>query len=162
MPWVKNKLCFDSDDFDFICACVGNLGGYKRIIWYNLSCPLQTYCHLSTNNKLSVIFLRPTAQSIMAVVGERMSWTSVWSLNEHLHRPMMSYVPLKTTNYFKNLDSRTKTHNQCTWWRGDRKSQTGRGHWVTDKKWHLLTIAANFELSQFWVFDIMCFVLFVK
>ena len=30
------------------------MGGYKRTAWQNLNCLLQTCCHLSTNQKLSV------------------------------------------------------------------------------------------------------------
>ena len=33
---------------------VSNVGGLKGNAWYNLSCLLQTYCHLSTSQKLSV------------------------------------------------------------------------------------------------------------
>ena len=33
---------------------ISNVGGYKRSAWYNPSCLLQTYCHLSINKKMSV------------------------------------------------------------------------------------------------------------
>ena len=39
------------NDLGFICAGVSNVGGYKRNTWYNSSCLLQTYSHLSINEK---------------------------------------------------------------------------------------------------------------
>ena len=48
----KKKVRLDSNDFGFICAGVSNVVSYKRNVWYNLSC--QTYCHLSTKEKLPV------------------------------------------------------------------------------------------------------------
>jgi len=53
-PGYKKRFHLDSNDFGFICADVSNVGGYKRSAWCNLSCLLQTYCHLNTNEKLSV------------------------------------------------------------------------------------------------------------
>ena len=35
-PRVKNKFCLHSNDFGFICAGMGNMGGYKIIAWYKL------------------------------------------------------------------------------------------------------------------------------
>ena len=43
----------DSNDFDFICAGVSNVDGYKRNVLYNLSCLLQTYCTWSTKGEIS-------------------------------------------------------------------------------------------------------------
>ena len=60
-PWVKKKrkketkkFRLDSNDFSFISAGVSNVLSYKRNIWYNLSCLLQTYCRLSIIEKLFV------------------------------------------------------------------------------------------------------------
>ena len=53
-PQVQNEFRPDSNDFDFICAGVSNVGGYQRNARYNLSSLLHTYCHLNTNEKLSV------------------------------------------------------------------------------------------------------------
>ena len=50
----KKKGVPSSNDFAFIYAGVSNVGSYKGNAWYNPSCLLQTYCHLSTNEKLSV------------------------------------------------------------------------------------------------------------
>ena len=45
-----------------ICDDISNMGSYKRNAWYNLSCLLQIYCHLSTNEKLLAdSLLRPMA-----------------------------------------------------------------------------------------------------
>ena len=38
----------------FTCAGVSNLVSYKRNIWSNLSCLLETYCHLGIIEKLFV------------------------------------------------------------------------------------------------------------
>ena len=53
--WVKKKKSVPSqlNEFGFICAGISSVGGYKRNAWYNLTCLLQTYSHLSTNKKLS-------------------------------------------------------------------------------------------------------------
>ena len=48
------RLPSDSNDCVFTCAGVSNVGPYKRNAFYNLSYLLQTYCHLSTNEKLSI------------------------------------------------------------------------------------------------------------
>ena len=60
-PWVKWKerkkkktFRLDSNDFSFISAGVSNVLSYKRNVWYNLSCLLQTYCRLSIIEKLFV------------------------------------------------------------------------------------------------------------
>ena len=52
----KGRKAFrpDSNDVGLICNAARNMHGYKRNAWYNLSCRLQTYCHWSTNEKLSV------------------------------------------------------------------------------------------------------------
>ena len=51
--WGKNnEFCLNSNEFGFISDSVSNVGSYKRNTWCNLSCPLQTYCHLITNEKL--------------------------------------------------------------------------------------------------------------
>ena len=34
-----------------MCAGASNVGGYERNTWYNLSCLLKTYCHLSIIKK---------------------------------------------------------------------------------------------------------------
>ena len=41
-PGKKNqkKIRLGSNDFGCICAGVSNVGGYKRNVWYNLSCEL--------------------------------------------------------------------------------------------------------------------------
>ena len=44
----------DSDDFGFIFAGASKVVSYKRNVWYNLSCLLQTYCRLSIIEKLFV------------------------------------------------------------------------------------------------------------
>ena len=43
----KEKILFDSNDFDFVCAGVSNVVSYKRNARYNFSCLLQTDCRLS-------------------------------------------------------------------------------------------------------------------
>ena len=53
-PWVKGKSRLDSNDFDFIRAGVSNVVSYKRNVWFNLSCLLQTYSRLSIIEKLVV------------------------------------------------------------------------------------------------------------
>ena len=52
----EEEFRLDSNDFGFIkfCAGISNISGYKRNAWYNLSCLLQGYFHLSTNEKLFV------------------------------------------------------------------------------------------------------------
>ena len=45
--WIQTILVF-------IFAGVSNMGGNKSNAWYNLSCLSQIYCHLSSNEKLSV------------------------------------------------------------------------------------------------------------
>ena len=49
---TKKEFRLDSNKIGFICAGVSNVGGYKRNDWYNPSCQLQTYCHLSKKEKL--------------------------------------------------------------------------------------------------------------
>ena len=41
-PCKIREFYFTSNDFGFICAGVSNMVSYKRNIWYNLSCLLQT------------------------------------------------------------------------------------------------------------------------
>ena len=43
-----------SNDFGFICAVVNNVNAYKRNVRYHSICLLQTHCHLSTIEELSV------------------------------------------------------------------------------------------------------------
>ena len=44
----------DSNDLGSVCSGISNVGGYKRNAWYNLTCLLQTCCHLRSKEKLSV------------------------------------------------------------------------------------------------------------
>ena len=46
----EKKFCLDSNDFSFIWAGVSIAISYKRNVWYNLSCLLQSYCHLNIIN----------------------------------------------------------------------------------------------------------------
>ena len=48
--WVPSAFRW----FGFSSAGLSNLGGYRRNAWYNLSCLLESYLHLNTNEKLSV------------------------------------------------------------------------------------------------------------
>ena len=50
----KEKFRLDWNDSGFICAGVSDVVSYKRNVWYNLSCLLQTYCRLSIMEKLFV------------------------------------------------------------------------------------------------------------
>ena len=56
----RKEFRLNSDDFGFICAGVSNVAviketpNIKKRLIYNLSCLLQTYCHLSTNEKNTV------------------------------------------------------------------------------------------------------------
>ena len=51
---LRKEFRLESNKFGFICAGASIVGGYKRNVQYNLSCLLQTYCNLSTKEKLSV------------------------------------------------------------------------------------------------------------
>ena len=44
---ARKKFRHDSNFFGFIRAGVSDVVSYKRNVWYNLSCLLQTYCRLS-------------------------------------------------------------------------------------------------------------------
>lgn len=48
----KKQSHLDSNSFAFICDGVSSVGDYKRNAWCSLmSCLLQTYCYLNTNEK---------------------------------------------------------------------------------------------------------------
>ena len=54
-PWLKKKkFGLNSNDFGFIGVGVSSIVSYKRNVCSNLSCLLQTYCHLSIIEKLYV------------------------------------------------------------------------------------------------------------
>ena len=52
-PRLKKRIPSRFKQFWFIFAGVRNASGYWRNAWYNLSCPLQIYCHFSTIKKMS-------------------------------------------------------------------------------------------------------------
>ena len=48
------NVCLDPDNFGFICAGESDVGGSERNTRHSLSCLLQIYCYLSTNESPSV------------------------------------------------------------------------------------------------------------
>ena len=51
----KKKFHLDPKDFGCICTGANSMGSYKRdsrSLYF--TCLLQTYCHLSTNEKVSI------------------------------------------------------------------------------------------------------------
>ena len=57
--FFKEEFFFASNDLGFACAGISNRSRYNRNgMWYHLSVCLQTYCHLSTGEKLKILSVR--------------------------------------------------------------------------------------------------------
>ena len=48
LPLLTNEFHLSWNSLGFIRSGINNVDSYKRNVWYNLSCLLQTYCCLST------------------------------------------------------------------------------------------------------------------
>ena len=61
--FFKEEFCLASNDLGFACAGISNQSRFNRNgMWYNVSVCLQTYCHLSTDEKLKILsFRKPMA-----------------------------------------------------------------------------------------------------
>ena len=82
-PRVKKNQChLDSNNFGCICAGVNNVGSYKRNVWYNLSCLLQTNCWAVIKEMSDIIWV------------VHYKWTAIWAprknclLADSFWRPM--------------------------------------------------------------------------
>ena len=81
LPHVKKRkeFCLNSNEWFWFHSC----WRYKRNTWYNLSCLLQTYCQLTTKEKLSAdMFFRDLWRN------------QLWKwLEEGCHKPVLGVWP---------------------------------------------------------------------
>ena len=93
-PQGKKKFLLNSNDFVFICDSVSNMVSYKRNVWYNLSCLLQTYCCLSIIKK-KLCYLA-VFQDLWCVINYDGGWRkAVFNKEGPYFKPGVYYSPIR-------------------------------------------------------------------